>query len=336
MTLPLEQNTVLITAAGGPEVLQPRRAATPQPGPDDILIEVAYGGVNRHDCGQRARGPVPAHSDIPGLEASGVVRAIGARVRDFKVGQRVCALTDGGSYAQYVCTPAGHAFAVPDSMDLRDAAALPEALFTTWHNVYDIARIAAGESILIHGGTSGVGSIAVQLLAALGHPVYATCGTDEKCGQAVKLGARAAYNYRAQQFEDELSKDTAGRGVDVIFDMSGADYAVRNVKSLARGGRLVYISGGANAQFDVPLRMIMEREARISGSRLRPLSIAEKTIMGDALRRAAWPLAEAGRIKPIIAKIFPLARACDAHALMESGVSMGKILLDPNAASTTN
>lgn len=321
------QTAIFITAAGGPEVLQPRTCDLPTPADDELLVEVAFAGVNRHDCNQRRRGPTPAHSDIPGLELSGTVRAVGARVRGIAVGQRVCALADGGGYAQFACVPAAHAFVLPEGISLQQAAALPEALFTVWHNFFGVAQLAAGETVLVHGGTSGVGSIAIQLLTALGHSVYATCGSAAKCEAALNLGAVAAIDYRAQAFEEEIPRLTHGRGVDVILDMAGTAYGARNLQALARRGRMVHLAPGDGADFSAPLRAIMAKEAKVTGSLLRPLPAEEKTLIARRLREVAWPLVAHGRVRPLIEAVLPLAEVAEAHRRLESGAVAGKLLL---------
>lgn len=326
--LPQRHKVILITAAGGPEVLQSSGQPLPVPGDEEILIQVKAAGVNRHDCGQRRRGPVAQHSDVPGLEVAGVVRMAGARVRDIAVGDRVCALTDGGGYAEYAVAPAAHAFQLDPAIGMADGAALPEALFTVWHNFFNVAQLQAGESVLLHGGTSGVGSIAIQLLGALGHPVYATCGSDEKCRLALSLGAADAFNYRTEDFVAKVAESTGGRGVDVILDMAGGRYSARNIEALARRGRLVHLSPGDGADFCAPLRAIMAKEAKVTGSLLRPLESCEKALIARDLRKVAWPLVEAGRVKPVVSKVLLLEQAGAAHALLESGELAGKIILD--------
>ncbi|MGH6628009.1 MAG: NAD(P)H-quinone oxidoreductase [Burkholderiaceae bacterium] len=316
-----------ISAAGGPEVLLPRRIAQPVLGEEELLIEVHFAGVNRHDCNQRRRGPTPAHSDVPGLEVAGVVRAVGARVRSFAPGDRVCALTDGGGYAEYVAAPAALAFRLGDGLSMAQGAALPEALFTIWHNFFNVAQLAAGETVLIHGGTSGVGSLAIQVLGQLGHAVYVTCSTDEKCALARRLGARGAINYRTEDFVQRVAELTHGCGVDVILDMAGGRYSEQNVRALARRGRLVHLSPGDGAAFSAPLRDIMAKEVRVTGSLLRPLPGHEKTAIAHQLRRAVWPLVEAGAVQPLIQRVFPLSEAAQAHACLESGDVAGKIVL---------
>lgn len=325
--LPSTQTAMVISAPGGPEVLTARTVTVPVPGDSEILIEIAFAGINRHDCNQRRRGPAPPQSDIPGLEVSGVVRETGARVPKEWIGRRVCALVDGGGYAHYVTAPAGVAFALDERIALQQAAALPEAMFTLWHNFFNVARLGPGETVLIHGGTSGVGSLAIQVLARLGHAVYATCGTDAKCAQALALGAKEAFNYRASRFEDDIARCTQGRGVDVILDMAGAKYAARNVAALARRGRIVHLSPGDNESLEVPLRPLMAREAKITGSLLRPLPIVEKIPIADDMRRVILPMVVSGDVKPLLAGILPLSEAAEAHRRMESGDLAGKLLL---------
>lgn len=320
---------IVIAGAGGPEVLQwTEDMPLAEPGPDDLLIDVAFAGVNRHDCNQRRRGPTPAHSDVPGLEISGIVKAAGARVRGFAAGDLVCALVDGGGYATRATAPAALAFKVETPLDLKSAAALPEALFTVWHNFFGLAALGPGESVLIHGGTSGVGSLAIQLLGALGHPVHVTCGSDEKCAAAMDLGARCAINYRTQDFVHEVKRATQGAGVDVILDMAGSAHCAGNVEALAWRGRLVHLSPGDGAEFRAPLRSIMAKEARITGSLLRPVPMAHKSLIAQQLRRVAMPLVHSGKIRAWVQETFALQAASQAHARLESGRSMGKIVLE--------
>lgn len=326
----LRADGLVITAPGGPEVLRwTSGLALPAPGPDEVLIDVAWAGVNRHDCNQRRRGPTPAHSDVPGLEVSGTVRWAGARAGPLRVGDAVCALVDGGGYATRVVAPAALAFAVPVGLGLRDAAALPEALFTVWHNFFGVAALGGtGETVLIHGGTSGVGSLAMQLLAALGHRVAVTCGSDAKVAEARTLGAAAAFNYRTQDWVQSALDWTGGRGVDVVLDMAGATHAARNVQVLARRGRLVHLSPGEGADFVAPLRPILAKELRITGSLLRPLPLPEKALIAERLRAVALPLVAAGRVRPWVSEVFDLRQAAQAHARLESGQAMGKLVLE--------
>ncbi|MGE0801365.1 MAG: NAD(P)H-quinone oxidoreductase [Lautropia sp.] len=326
-----EDTAIFITAPGGPEVLQPRRIARPVPTGDAVLIRVAAAGVNRHDCGQRRRGPVPAHSDIPGLEVAGTIAALGDALGDaggWRVGDRVCALTDGGGYATHALAPAGHVLPIPDGFDFVRAAALPEALFTVWFNIFELGRLGPGESVLIHGGTSGVGTIGIQLLGALGHPVMVTCGSAAKCRVALDLGARAAWNYRSDDFVAGVRAATAGRGVDAILDMAGGRYSERNLEALAHGGRILHLSPGDGGRFDAPLQLVMAKQAIVTGSRLRPLPADRKTGIARKLRARVWPLL-GQRIEPVIASVRPLAEAAAAHAEMEGGDLIGKLILTP-------
>ena len=325
--VPAEHMAVYITAAGGPEVLRLRSAAVPVPLDSELLIRVHAAGINRHDVNQRRRGPSPGHSDIPGLEVAGIVAAFGRAVTGWKIGDRVCALSDGGGYAQYAAVPAAHAFAIPDSLDFTQAASLPEALFTIWHNFFKVAALGPGESVLLHGGTSGVGSVAIQLLTRLGHPVFATCGSDAMVVAAEKLGATKAFNYRGDNFEEGIRARTGGRGVDVILDMSGARYSARNLEALAMRGRIVHLSPGDGADFSAPLRAIMAKEAKITGSLLRPLPNDEKSLIARDLRAHAWPLIASGHVRPLVRQVFALEDAALAHGAMEDEQHQGKLLL---------
>jgi putative PIG3 family NAD(P)H quinone oxidoreductase len=323
-----EQTVMVITAAGGPDVLQSRRRPVPEPADHELLIRVHAAGINRHDVSQRRRGPSTAHSDIPGLEVAGVVAGVGAKLSGWTLGERVCALTDGGGYAEYALAPAALAFRIPERLSDVLAAALPEALFTVWFNFFKVAHLGAGESVLLHGGTSGVGSIAIQLLSSLGHPVFATCGSDDKVVLARRLGAREAFNYRLDTFAAGVRAATQGRGVDVILDMSGGRHSLRNLESLAYRGRIVHLSPGDGADFSVPLRLIMAKEAKITGSLLRPLALTDKTVVADELRQRIWPTIEAGNIQPLVHRVLPLRQAAEAHAVMEAADHAGKLLLD--------
>jgi putative PIG3 family NAD(P)H quinone oxidoreductase len=324
---PSEQTEIVITAAGGPEVLKARRAPTPEPGDDGLLIRVRAAGINRHDIGQRRRGPGPGHSDVPGLEVAGDIVAIGRRAKGWAIGDRVCALTDGGGYAEYAAAHAAHAFRLPADLDFAQAAALPEALFTIWHNFFTVAAMGPGESALLHGGTSGVGTIAIQLLTALGHPVFATCGSPEKVAVAERLGAVKAFDYKHDDFLAGVRQHSGGRGVDVILDMSGGRYSAKNVEALAMRGRSVHLSPGDGADFTAPLRAIMAKEAKVTGSLLRPLPEAEKSIIAAKLRAHAWPLVAAGRVRPFVRSVYPLADAARAHTDMDASDHWGKLIL---------
>ena len=325
--IPAEHACIVISAAGGPQVLLPSRAPVPVPLDDEVLIAVKAAGVNRHDCNQRQRGPTPAHSDVPGLEVAGEVVALGAGVRGLAIGDSVCALCDGGGYAEYTVAKAGQVLPLPDGLDFEQGAALPEGLFTIWHNIFRVAGLGPAESVLLHGGTSGVGTLALQVLRSLGHPVFATCGTPEKVGVALRLGATRAFDYTTDDFVAGVLDATRQRGVDMVLDMSGGRYSVQNLKAMARRGRLVHLSPGKDAEFRVPLRDIMTKELRITGTALRPLPNDEKNLIATELRRALWPLLESGAIKPVLHRLRPLAEAADAHAEMEAGQHIGKLVL---------
>jgi putative PIG3 family NAD(P)H quinone oxidoreductase len=327
MTLPSDHLVVLHSAAGGPEVLLPVRQPLPAPGEGEILIRVAAAGVNRHDLGQRRRAPGGEHTDVFGLEVAGEVVALGPGVEAWRVGDRVCALVDGGGYAEYAVAPASNTLPVPSGFGMPDAAALPEALFTVWYNFFDVGRLQPGERVLIHGGTSGVGSIGLQLLAALDYEAYATCGDDRKCEAARGFGARVAINYRTADFVAAILEATAGRGVDLVLDMAGGAYAEKNLDALAFGGRIVHLSPGTG-NFCPPLAKIMAKRACVTGSRLRPVPVAVKARMATAIARTVWPLLGAS-VRPVIDATFPLARAADAHRAMERAAHIGKIVLVP-------
>ncbi|MEO8145268.1 MAG: NAD(P)H-quinone oxidoreductase [Betaproteobacteria bacterium] len=320
---------IQISKPGGPEVLVPAERPTPTPKANEILVKVAAAGVNRPDILQRmGKYAVPPDaSDLPGLEIAGEVAACGADVKMWKVGDKVCALVHGGGYAEYCVTPEVQALPVPKGLSALEAASLPETFFTVYSNVYDRAHLAPGESLLVQGGSSGIGVTAIQIAAALGNRVFATAGSDEKCAACVKLGAEKAINYRTQDFAAEIKAATGGKGVDVILDMVGGDYVPRELKSLADEGRLVFIAslGGAKAEIDI--FEIQRRRITITGSTLRPRPVAFKGAIAKSLRERIWPLIEAGKIKPVIYKTFPLAQASEAHKLMESSQHIGKIVL---------
>lgn len=332
---PSHFSAMAITAPGGPEVLCAREMPWRAPLDDQLVIAVHAAGVNRHDCNQRRRGPTPAHSDVPGLEVAGVVVAVGRAVPAARIGQRVCALTDGGGYAPYAIATAAQALPMPADMGFVQAAALPEAAFTVWHNFFGVARLGPGESVLLHGGTSGVGTLAIQILTALGHPVYVTCGTADKMQAALALGARQAFDYREDDHVAGLRAATDGRGVDVILDMSGGKHTARDVEALARRGRLLHLSPGDGAELRAPLRTIMAKELRITGSLLRPLPEVEKALIAQELARVVWPLVAQGRVKPVIHAVLPLREAAQAHREMERGAHVGKLVLVPDGAENS-
>ena len=318
-----------ITKPGPPDVLKPAERPDPKPGAGDVLIKVAAAGVNRPDVMQR-RGrypPPPGASDIPGLEVSGTIAALGDGVTDWKVGDTVCALVAGGGYATLCVAPAPQCLPVPGSVDLTAAAAMPETFFTVWTNVFDRGRLKSGETVLIHGGSSGIGTTAIQLAVARGAKVFTTAGSDEKCRACEQLGAARAINYRGDDFVEQIQGLTGGRGVDLILDMVGGEYVARNLSALAVEGRLVQIGlmGGDSAPID--FRRILSKRLTVTGSTLRPRSVAEKGQIATALRQEVWPLVEQGRVKPIVYRTFPLKEAAAAHRLMESSEHIGKIVL---------
>jgi NADPH2:quinone reductase len=327
--IPEQMQVVQISRPGGPEVLQPAVRAVPQPRAGEVLIRVEAAGVNRPDCLQRggAYAPPPGASDLPGLEVAGVIVRVGEGVTQWKEGDAVCALTPGGGYAQYCPTPAGHCLPVPRGLSMLEAASLPETFFTVWINVFERARLAPGETLLVQGGSSGIGVAAIQMARAFGHRVFATAGNAAKCAACEKLGAERAINYRTEDFVEVVKQLTGGKGVDVILDMVGGDYVPRELKALATDGRVSIIAflGGTRTTLD--MSDILFRRLTITGSTLRPRSVEYKTRVADALREKVWPLIEAGSIRPVIFRTFPLSEASAAHTLMESGTHIGKIML---------
>jgi NADPH2:quinone reductase len=330
MTLPTTMRVIEAAQPGGPEVLRPGTAAVPAPKPDEVLIRVLAAGVNRPDVAQRSGNypPPPGASPLIGLEVAGEVVAAGAEVRGYKIGDRVCALTNGGGYAEFCVAPEAQTLPWPRGYDALRAAAVPETFFTVWANLFMAGRLAKGETVLIHGGTSGIGVTAIQLAAAFGATAYATAGSDDKVAACVKLGAAAGINYRTQDFGAEIKTLTGGRGVDVILDMVGASYFPRNVRALAMDGRLVIIAFLGGAKLDgVDLTPIMTRRLTVTGSTMRPRSTAQKGEIAAQLRDKVWPLLDAGQCGPVIHATFPLEQAAQAHALMESSAHIGKIML---------
>ena len=316
----MAMRAVEITQPGGPEVLRPAERPMPVARENAILVKVAAAGVNRPDVLQRmGMYPVPPGvSDLPGLEIAGEV--VGS-------GEKVCALVAGGGYAEYCVVPRAQALPVPKGLTLVQAASLPETFFTVWSNVYDRAKLAPGETLLVQGGSSGIGVTAIQMAAATGNRVFATAGSDEKCAACVRLGATEAFNYRTQEFEKEILRATGGKGVNVILDMVGGDYVPRELKCLADDGRLVFIAYLRGPKAEINIDAVMRRRLTISGSTLRPRPVEFKAAIARSLREKIWPLIEAGRIKPEIYKTFPLEQAAEAHRLMESSQHIGKIVL---------
>ena len=314
---------------GGPEVLRIAEVAKPAPQPNEIVVKVAAAGVNRPDVLQRmGHYPVPpGASPLPGLEIAGEVAELGAAVKLWKRGDKVCALANGGGYAEYCAVPQTQALPVPNGLSMAEAASLPETCFTVWGNVYDRGRLAPGESLLVQGGTSGIGVTAIQMGAATGNRVFATAGSDEKVAACVKLGAERAFNYKTQDWVAEVRAATGGKGVNVILDMVGGDYVPRELKCLAEEGRLVFIAYLRGPRSELDIDAVMRKRLTITGSTLRPRATEFKGYLARSLREKIWPLIEAGRIKPQVYKTFPLAQAAEAHRLMESSRHIGKIVL---------
>jgi len=319
-----------ISAPGGPEVLRVTQRPVPIPAANEVLIEIAAAGVNRPDVLQRKGGypPPPGASDIPGLEVAGTVVAAGAGANTWKTGDRVCALVTGGGYAEYVAAPAPQCLPIPRGLTLVEAAGLPETFFTVWVNVFERAGLKGSETLLIQGGSSGIGVTAIQMARAFGHRVFVTAGSAEKCTACEKLGASRAINYRTEDFVAVVKELTGGKGVDVILDMVGGDYVPRELACLADDGRLSLIAflGGTRATID--MTDILRRRLTITGSTLRARSVEVKGAIAQSLEQKVWPLIEAGRIKPVIYRTFRLEEASAAHALMESSAHVGKIILE--------
>ncbi len=320
---------VEIAAPGGPDVLRIGQRPVPQPGAGEVLIRVAAAGINRPDVMQR-KGiypPPPGASDIPGLEVAGTVMVLGEGVDGLAVGDRVCALVSSGGYAEYCVAPAPQCLPVPRGLSDVEAASLPETFFTVWSNVFERAHLQPGEVLLVQGGSSGIGVTAIQMARALGSRVLATAGSEEKCAACVALGAERAINYKTEDFVEAVKQRTDGRGVDVILDMVGGDYLPRELSALAEEGRIVLINSMKGVKAEVNLRDLMVKRLTITGSTLRPRPVAYKAAIAHSLRERVWPLIEAGKIKPVVYRTYPLEQAAQAHALMESGEHIGKIVL---------
>lgn len=326
MSLHKTMRAISITKPGGPEVLAPVEVPVPQPGAGQILIRVDWAGVNRPDALQRAGAyaPPPSASPLPGLEASGTVAALGHGVSDWQLGDRVTALLPGGGYAEYAVTPAAHALPVPAGLSLKEAACLPEACFTVWSNVVMRGSLKAGERFLVHGGSSGIGTTAIQIASALGARVFTTAGSAEKCAACLDLGAERAINYREEDFVTVL---TAAGGADVILDMVGGDYIARNLKALAEDGRLVQIAFLQGPKAEINFAPLMMRRQTITGSTLRPQSDLAKARIATELRANVWPMITSGRLRPVMDSEFPLDDAAAAHRRIESSGHIGKIVL---------
>ena len=320
---------VEISQPGAPEVLKPVERPTPVAGQGEVLIKVSAAGVNRPDVFQRKGGyPPPAGvSDLPGLEVAGEIVDGDAAAGGFSIGDKVCALVAGGGYAEYCVAPVEQCLPIPQGLSEIEAAGLPETYFTVWSNVFDRGQLSAGESLLVHGGASGIGTTAIQLAKALGATVYATAGSDERVEAIKQFGLDHGINYRSQDFEEEIKKLTGGRGVDVILDMVAGDYVERNIRCLADDGRIVIIALLGGAKGTVDCNHLMRRRLTITGSTLRPRPIAFKGEIAKKLRERVWPLLEAGKVRPVVHATFPLAEAWKAHAMMEAGDNIGKIIL---------
>ncbi len=314
---------------GPPDVLRITTGPTPRPRDDEVLVRVAAASVNRPDLLQRQGKypPPPGASPILGLDVAGDVVAVGSQVRRWRIGDRVCALVSGGGYAEYCAAPAEQCLPVPHGLSLVEAAAIPETFFTVWTNLFQRGRLAAGESVLIHGGASGIGTTAIQLARARGARVFATAGSAARCDACVKLGAELAVNYHDTDFVAAVREATGGRGVDVVLDMVGGAYVERNLAVLTVEGRLVQIAFLTASRVEVDLRIVMTKRLTITGSTLRPRSIAEKGAIAMDLERHVWPILDNGTIRPIIYRTFPLAEAAAAHRLLEEGGHVGKIVL---------
>ena len=329
MNLPQQMQCIGFASPGGPEVLNLIERPLPAPKQGEVLIKIAAAGINRADCYQRqgAYPPPPGASDILGLEVSGTIAALGEGVINWKVGDKVCALVSGGAYAQYCTAHSGSCFAIPTGYDWVKAAALPETFMTVWSNVWMRAALKPSETLLVQGGSSGIGTTAIQLAKAFGHRVFVTAGSAEKCAACEKLGAEKAINYHTEDFVEVVKKLTDGRGVNVILDMVGGDYIPRELNALAEEGRIVLIAFQRGMQASVDLGLIMRRRLTVTGSTLRARDETFKTSVAGAVKEKIWPLLESGKLAPVISATFPLAHAADAHRLMESSQHIGKIIL---------
>lgn len=329
-SIPDTMTVVAITEPGGPEVLQPQQMPVPEPGPEQLLVKVHTAGVNRPDVLHRIGVYMPPKgaSPLPGLEISGEVVAAGADTNRYKVGDQVCALTSGGAYAEYCLADESSALPIPKGLSLSEAAAVPETFFTVWHNVFKRGGLKAGEWLLIHGGSSGIGTTAIQMAVALGSKVIITAGSPEKCQACLELGATRAINYREEDFVDVVKEVTEGHGADVILDMVGGSYIERNFKAATVEGRIVQIAFLGGPKAEVNFMPLMLKRLILTGSTLRPQSVEAKGAIASSLEKTIWPLVEAGKVKPVMNKSFPLAEASKAHAFLESGENIGKIVLE--------
>jgi len=329
MSVAQQMTVVEIAAPGGPEQLKTARRPVPAPAAGEVLVRIAAAGVNRPDVMQRQGRypPPPGASDLPGLEIAGDIVALGAGVSELKVGDRVTALLPGGGYAEYAVAAAPLCLPVPEGLNMIEAAALPETFFTVWTNLFDRGGCKAGETVLIHGGTSGIGTTAIQLAVAWGARVFATAGTEAKARACERFGAARGIDYRTEDFVEVIRQETAGRGVDLILDMVGGSYLARNLEAAAVEGRLVIISLIGGARAEINLLTIMSKRLTLTGSTLRARTVEQKAAVAEAVHRNIWPLLSAGRVRPVIHATFPLAEASEAHRLMETSQHIGKIVL---------
>jgi NADPH2:quinone reductase len=329
MSIPLEMNVVEIAAPGGPEQLKLAQRPVPRPGDEEVLVRVAAAGVNRPDVMQRqGRYPAPpGASDLPGLEIAGEIVALGPKVSGLSVGDKVTALLAGGGYAAYAVAAGPLCLPIPDGISMAEAAAIPETFFTVWTNLFDRGRLKPGETVLIHGGTSGIGTTAIQLAAAWGARVFATAGSDAKARACEKLGAVRGINYRTEDFVEVMRAQTEGKGVDVILDMVAGSYVARNLDIAALEGRVVVISLLGGAKAEINMGVILTKRLTLSGSTLRSRTVAQKAEVAAAVRKNVWPLLASGRVRPVVHATFPLAEASEAHRLMETSNHIGKIVL---------
>lgn len=327
-TIPSQMTAIGIPVPGGPDALVPEQRPVPVPGEDEVLIRVAAAGVNRPDVLQRQGKypPPPGASDIPGLEVAGTIVAAG-RSADMLVGQRVCALLPGGGYAEYAIAPAGQCLPVPADYDLVEAAALPETLFTVWTNLFERAYVVGGDRVLVHGGTSGIGTMAISLCRLFDIEIIVTCGSDDKCAQALDWGASHAINYKSQDYVAEVKRITGGQGVQAVLDMVGGDYVPRNIECMAEDGRHVSIAVLGGAKTSIFLPTVMSKRLTLTGSTLRPRSSGFKSLVADEIMRTVWPFVEQGKLRPAMDQRFALADATKAHARMDAGEHFGKIVL---------
>jgi len=327
--IPTTMKAIDPAAPGGPEVLQLVDRPVPRPGPDEVLIRVAAAGVNRPEVMQRQGKypPPPGAPSILGMELSGTIVAVGDGVEPFQIGQPVCALVTGGGYAEYAVAPFGQCLPVPDGLSMTEAAALPETLFTVWTNLFERAYAAEGDRVLVHGGTSGIGTMAIALGRLFGLQVIVTAGSDAKCAAARDLGAAHAINYRTEDFVERVKAITDGRGVDIVLDMVGGDYVPRNLQCLAEDGRHVSIAVQRGASAEIPLFEMMRRRLTMTGSTLRARDVAFKSLVAEEIVRSVWPFVESGQLRPVMDRSFPLAEAPAAHRRMEAGDHVGKIVL---------